>query len=132
MSRKPRVTRYGPLLSDSRISLMVIGLMAAAVSQVRADVISDSAWNNSHNSHSGSAPKHYTHGNGSNGLVNGECNTGGSNGQTVPSGCSPCCTPPTPSVPEPASMVLAVLGAFGMTGMVWRNARRRAAPAPAL
>jgi choice-of-anchor A domain-containing protein len=63
------------------------------------------------------------------GLVNGEVLAGGNHLHFV-SGAEVNGLPPsTPSVPEPASMVLAMLGGCGMVALVRRSTRRRPAVA---
>jgi hypothetical protein len=58
------------------------------------------------------------------GLINGELIAGGQSVHLV-SGASVQSPPPTPSVPEPASAVLMVLGGFGMSVLVRRSRRRK-------
>ena len=62
------------------------------------------------------------------GLINGELIAGGQSVHLV-SGASVNGSPPAPSVPEPSSAVLLVLGGLGMAGLVRRSWRRSSADA---
>lgn len=132
------------MLTYRRVCLAVFALAAVLVGQARADFISSSLGNwgpnnnfgsqlhnggnnpfngSGRNWSSGSSPSNWS-GQGP-GLANCE-QTACYPHLPVPCGNSCSCTPPTPSVPEPASMLVALFGGLGMTAVVCRYSRRRA------